>query len=1218
MRRVALGPSLIMGKVIPIRSDDNAARQRIRTSLDESLIVEAAAGTGKTTELIARIVAALQRGKIAAAENLVAVTFTRKAAGELKLRLRQELDHALDQARSSLSPSEASSQKGPKSDEPAVANSSGKGAAAATASPLQSRKSSPDRSGGGGRAKRPHRSEVDNLQNAIAHLEEAHIGTIHSFCAEILRERPVEANVDPAFHEFSEAESRRIYRQAFRRWSQQKLSASAPGLRRALSRIAAKSASDDASPLDAVEAAGWGLIQWRDFGRPWQRRPFERQREIDARVDDVFRLAELASKCPRSTDDLVLALRPARDLKTWVERSEAGRGPKRTRRDYDALEGRLLVLLGDLRKKTRTGRGKFAEDITREQVLAARDALVQSLEGFKGEADAELAALLQEEMRDLVEAYDEAKRKAGALDFVDLLIKVRELVRSNEEVRRYLQRNFTHIFVDEFQDTDPLQAEILLLLSADDPQETDWLKVTPKAGKLFLVGDPKQSVYRFRRADMVLYQQLRDALESRGVPVIHLTRSFRALPAIQECINSAFAPIMVENHATGQAGYVRLEQHRDKGGEQPSIVALPVPKPYGQNGVTRWAIDESLPQAVAAFVSWLLKESGWQVFEADDHPVPVKAHHIAILFRRFTSYRTDMTREYLRALEAHGIPHLLVGGKSFHSREELVTLRAALSAIEWPDDELAVFSTLKGSLFAIPDDLLLRLRDQFGAFHPFRTFPEDLAEEFRPAADALQLLARLHRRRNWRPIVETINELLEATRAHAGFALRPAGNQALANVYRVCDLARGFELTGGISFRGFVEELTEQADREESPEAPVLEEGAEGVRIMTVHAAKGLEFPVVILADITAKLARQDPEMYVDATTGLCAMRLLECSPWDLLEHEQEERERDTAEGVRVAYVAATRARDLLVVPAVGDGPYDGWLSPLERAIYPPLERRRESAQAEGCPEFGNDTVIERPMECDEPPYSSVKPGAHRPEFGIHTVVWWDPVKLPGHTTANFGIRQQEILSRDPGGKAAGESIREYEEWKVSRSRALEQGARPQFNLFTVTEAPEPPEGFEATVEVEMVAKETRRPRGARFGTLVHALLRDVSLDSAKEEIVALAQVHGRVFGCPAEEMGDATEAVMATLRHPLLARARNAPRCYRELPVLVKSDGDRMIEGNLDLAFLEDGTWHVIDFKTDANLPSRKAQYTQQLKWYLYALARVTQAPTRGWLLNV
>ena len=157
----------------------------------------------------------------------------------------------------------------------------------------------------------------------------------------------------------------------------------------------------------------------------------------------------------------------------------------------------------------------------------------------------------------------------------------------------------------------------------------------------------------------------------------------------------------------------------------------------------------------------------------------------------------------------------------------------------------------------------------------------------------------------------------------------------LANVYRVCDLARGFELSGGISFRGFVEELETQAEKAESPEAPVLEEGADGVRLMTVHTAKGLEFPVVILADMTANLAAGDPDRFVDARAGLCATRLLRCAPWELRDNEAEERLRERAEGVRVAYVAATRARDLLVVPAVGDEERDGWLEPAEQSHLP-------------------------------------------------------------------------------------------------------------------------------------------------------------------------------------------------------------------------------------------------------------------------------------------
>ena len=191
-----------------------------------------------------------------------------------------------------------------------------------------------------------------------------------------------------------------------------------------------------------------------------------------------------------------------------------------------------------------------------------------------------------------------------------------------------------------------------------------------------------------------------------------------------------------------------------------------------------------------------------------------------------------------------------------------------------------------------------------------------------------------------------MNALLEATRAHAGFVLRPGGNQILANVARVADLARTYEMTGGISFRGFVEELAAQAEKEEAAEAPVLEEDSDGVRLMTVHGAKGLEFPVVILADLTANLAAREPDQYVDGARRLSATRLLRCAPWELADHEPEESARERAEGVRVAYVAATRARDLLVVPAVGDEPFpEGWLSPLNKAIYPSRANWRQFAR---------------------------------------------------------------------------------------------------------------------------------------------------------------------------------------------------------------------------------------------------------------------------------
>src|SRR5262249_48609354 len=180
---------------------------------------------------------------------------------------------------------------------------------------------------------------------------------------------------------------------------------------------------------------------------------------------------------------------------------------------------------------------------------------------------------------------------------------------------------------------------------------------------------------------------------------------------------------------------------------------------------------------------------------------------------------SDLTREYARAMEARGIPHLLAGSKSFHKREEVETIRAALTAIEWPDDELSVFATLKGSLFAIPDETLLLYRHKHRRLHPFFR-----PEASGPVTEALSILGDLHRARNRQPFAATVNALLEATRAHAGFVLRPGGNQILANVARVAELARTYEISGGISFRGFGGVFAAPAREEKTSQPPALEQ----------------------------------------------------------------------------------------------------------------------------------------------------------------------------------------------------------------------------------------------------------------------------------------------------------------------------------------------------------------------------------------------------------
>ncbi len=1142
---------------------DEAARERVETSLDESLLVEAAAGTGKTTVLVRRLVATLECG-VTEVDRVVAVTFTRKAAGELKLRLRQELDRA-----------------------------------------------------------RAHTTDVAaqrHLEQAVARLEEAHVGTIHSFCAEILRARPVEANVDPGFRELDEEESAELYDRAFRGWVERKLDEMPEGLRRALTRLAAQSGGGP-SPLDRLREAGRQLVDWRDFPTPWQRRPFDRDAEIDRLVEKVEALAEDHDRCPDRRDYLRRAIEPAAELALWVRRTEAV-----SDRDHDELEAQLVETLRQLRRNANwTGRGqRYAPGLLRDEVAASRDALIEELEEFRDHADADLAALLQHELREVLTDYEELKRRTGRLDFLDLLVRARDLVRGNRDVRAYLQERFTHLFVDEFQDSDPLQIEILLLLAASSADDEDWRRVRPVPGKLFLVGDPKQSIYRFRRADVLLYQEIKEQLTAPGggVELVHLTRSFRAVRPLQQAINAAFAPHMREDHQVGQPEYIHLDPHREAEGEHPRLIALPVPEPYGWSRVAKAQVEVCLPDAAAAFIAWLVEKSGWTIEDPDHRgrQIPIAPRHVVLLFRRFLSWNRDMSQPYVQALEARRIPHVLVGGRSFHQREEVETLRAALTAVEWPDDELSVFATLRGDLFAVTDNLLLRFRTESGPLHPFRVLDDDLAEDFQPIREGLEILAELHRRRNELPIVETVNQLLEATRAHAGLALRPSGHQILANVQHVCDLARNFEMRGGLSFRGFVERLNAEAERVGPAQAPVVEEGADGVRIMTVHAAKGLEFPIVLLADITANLSRREPGMFLDPPRGLCALKLLGCSPWELVENADLESQRDHAEAVRLAYVAATRARELLIVPSVGVEPLaDSWISPLDDAVYPPRANYQRAREPADCPRFGRTTVLQGPKSYQQSFADDVvRPGLHRPVAGDHEVVWWDPAILDLRVEGDFGLRRERILSADNEGTAAAEGLAAYRSWEDQRRQSLERGGIPRFTITTPTEAEEPPTDFEAEIRVEVLPRPGGRPTGPRFGTLVHTVMRDVAFDAGKSAVLALAALHGRMLDSPPEEIQAAVESVTAALAHPLLQTASAAERCHREAPfVLDLEDGD-LVEGTVDLAFFEDGAWTVVDFKTDADLQAVADGYRVQLAWYVYAMTAITGEPARGVLLGI
>jgi hypothetical protein len=418
---------------------------------------------------------------------------------------------------------------------------------------------------------------------------------------------------------------------------------------------------------------------------------------------------------------------------------------------------------------------------------------------------------------------------------------------------------------------------------------------------------------------------------------------------------------------------------------------------------------------------------------------------------------------------------------------------------------------------------------------------------------------------------------------------------------------------------------------------------------MTVHKAKGLEFPVVILADITAKLAQREPDRFVDPESNLCVLKLGGWMPEQLRDHATLENQRDEAEGVRLAYVAATRARDLLVVPAVGDKPFDeGWLRPLIRAIYPPASRCRTQKPAPGCPTFkSKDSVVERPNGDPARP-ETVCPGLH--EFGAkgegaYSVTWWDPNALQLSADAPSGIRRPELITKEADPKVIADGLRVYKNWRASREAASKAGAEPSmlvqpatvwasvartvpgrrspFDLEQTGEggrSAEPTSGDSRAalpdVEILPVDLPSDRPTGRRFGSLVHSVLSAVPLEANEGTIRGIAEVHGRILGASTEQIAAAPASVAAFLAHPVMARAREAAgressSLQRELPVTLRAESGELVDGTIDLAFEEESAIVLVDFKTDADLASL-ARYQRQLQAYGAAMQKVTGRQVR------
>ena len=1065
---------------------DQEQRREAVTWTRGPVLVEAGAGTGKTTLLVERILH-LIRSEGARLDEIAAITFTRKATAELKDRIRRRILDAVE-------------------DEP---------------------------------------DETARLQDALDNLESARISTIHGFALRILREFSVEAGLRPDLGDVDEIEYEARRDAAWRDWLIQELGEDDGQLRDFLE------LGFSVSDLEKIRDAMLSLPELREH--------FPRSRgvspdEIMASIEEAFDAwAEVGRRCLNEEDKAFQELERAR---SWLEglsglsqtellRELWSPGFKLNKRVGSAAKwGDSKEEGGENLKRFRSGYDGFLQEST---ALIAHDVL------------AGLVSLV----REFAELFERDMRDAGLLSYQDMLFEAVKLVRENPAVRRRIRESIRHFLVDEFQDTDLLQVELIFLL-AGEGDAVDWREARMENARLFLVGDPKQSIYRFRRADIAVYHVVREKIEVLpNGRMLHITENFRSTPRVIDFVNEAFSRVIAHDPANPhvQPEYVELFAHREAAG--PAVFLIKENQKGDEPAEGGRVKEEDRRKAEAACLAAAIRELVCErKIEVDENGArrPVGYGDVAVLFRVRTGYA-----EFEDAFRAAGVPFVTDGGRGFYDKFEVGAVVSVLAAVARPGDPLALAAALRSPLYGFSD---VELAGYF-------LKPEEPPEELCEAVCEIRRLHGVKRDSSARALLE---EIYRRTGAFELFLACSGGEQRVANLQKLLGMAHEFAGAGRRGVDAFASHLEAQYDLGRDagePEAFLDAHEGRAVRFMTTHQAKGLEFPVVALADMEGR-GGQHTGPWV-ANHGNEAVDLRLGSNPRLLDSEgyasalEREKEFGEAEIKRLWYVAATRARDYLLWPESGflffmkdAGLNEGMMDEvIQAATASVLE---VSPQKSGVPE----RILRLP----------------------------DEVFRPANGDSGSIVTQRVALD---------ETLKRLKKPVEARRPLAPSG---------LTKGPDEEALAASPTLDDEDAREGREVHagGAAFGSLVHAILARLEpptpdrLESLKDEGVAYA----RALDLKPEDVDGAMDLIRKSLKvgNGVLARAADAPRRLRELPFTFELEG-RVIRGFIDLVFEEEGKLVVVDFKTDrvakSEAEDKAKDYENQGAAYVMALEAAT-----------
>lgn len=1094
---------------------DDAARRNAISVHDRSILVEAGAGSGKTAVMAGRIAAMLAEG--IAPKSIAAVTFTELAASELLIRVR---DFTSDLAAGMI--------------------------------PTELKIAFPDG------LSDTHRA---NLISASAQIDEITCSTIHGFCQRLIKPYPVEADIDPGASVMDRNQADLAFIEIVETWLRDQLSGEEGGI---IAEMVLQNPSETVGLIHKIVA---NLRKRRTVSAPGVT-PLAQHIRRFRDTADAF--AEFIRTAPAVEEETAMFADRFDTMAKSLDDSASAETPTGL--------VRLLVLQphGDLCTKSGTflafkKKGKWAEAAKREGLSKADgERLNTAAEGHYTACCEAWQTMLQNianrvlsdliaQVQPVLLRFREYKRSTALLDFDDLIFAARDLLRDHDDVRRALAARFSRLLVDEFQDTDPLQTEIFWRLCGEPPADCasqDWATLQIRPGALFLVGDPKQAIYRFRGADVGAYVQARDAFSAQDAEsVLSISTNFRSCAPILTYVNERFEVLFSSD---GQPGFTALDPFHGDRGEAHCVAALDIAVADENGKASAERQRDAEAEAVADMCTRLIgsemildrRSGGRRICRPGD---------IALL----APTGSDLWR-YEEALERHGIPVATQAGKGLFRRQEIQDLIAITRVLADRRDTLALGALLRGPLVGLTEEELL---DIIWALPRSEDHPEtlprlelgvDVSHIAHPVArSAIENLQSLRRKVHSTTPHNLLSQAVDVMRVRPILLERHRGQaeRALSNVDLYLSLTTAFDVRG---LRAFAETMTAAWTDEARAVEGRPDAQEEAIALYTMHAAKGLEWPIVVPVNtMTAVMA---PENAVtDRNSNIFYCPVFGVKPVGYDEARDAEKAELDRERIRLWYVAATRARELLVLPRLDVTPSkSAWISLLDLSLaeLPGLDLAHlppdmgEAARAESNKQTRESFAVEAAAIADRQ----------------RRLTWLAP-------------------SRDESSAGPMETPEAVEIWAASDAGMPDNGTVP------------------ASVQ-----------GGRERGLILHKLLEEVLTGETADDVSALTErarvliigIGKAVVDDPSQGLspGELAGCVTRTLALPEIADLR--PTLAPEFPVyasMVIDDVEQAKAGVSDaVSFGPDGQLQVvIDWKTDVQ-PTKEIidHYRAQVRNYL------------------